>query len=321
MTPLTAIVGAGIAGLTAAHELRRAGHRAVIFDKGRSPGGRTSTRRTSHGGFDHGAQYFTARSKPFRVATKAWQAVGVVTEWSPRIVDDDGALLPSKTRFVPQFSMNGLAKHLAAGLDIRSGTPIVSARYESKGWTLSAATGEEFRAAALIIAVPAPQARALVPDLGGALAAALTSVEFAPCWALLATAEHKSDPGFDCALLSRGPLSWVSRLGAKPGRAANGWVLHGAPVWSTECLEVAPAQATRSLLAEFTRRFGIDLAPTAAHRWRYARVTRPAGDEPSLVDDKRGLVLCGDWCTGSRIEDAYLSGAAAARTILSGVHT
>jgi predicted NAD/FAD-dependent oxidoreductase len=54
------IVGAGIAGLACAQGLVRHGHDVVLFDKGRGPGGRMSTRRmeTPRGlaHIDHGAQ-------------------------------------------------------------------------------------------------------------------------------------------------------------------------------------------------------------------------------------------------------------------------
>ncbi|MFX9626906.1 FAD-dependent oxidoreductase, partial [Acinetobacter baumannii] len=39
------IIGAGIAGLTCGEALVRAGHSVRLFDKGRGPGGRMSTRR------------------------------------------------------------------------------------------------------------------------------------------------------------------------------------------------------------------------------------------------------------------------------------
>ena len=58
-----AIIGAGMAGIACADALQAAGHAVAVFDKGRGPGGRMSTRRmeTPLGtvAFDHGAQYFT----------------------------------------------------------------------------------------------------------------------------------------------------------------------------------------------------------------------------------------------------------------------
>jgi len=53
-----AVVGAGIAGITAARTLAQAGWHVIVFEKSRGAGGRIATRRTEWGGFDHGAQFF-----------------------------------------------------------------------------------------------------------------------------------------------------------------------------------------------------------------------------------------------------------------------
>lgn len=53
-----AVVGAGIAGITAARTLAQAGWQVTVFEKSRGAGGRMATRRTAFGGFDHGAQFF-----------------------------------------------------------------------------------------------------------------------------------------------------------------------------------------------------------------------------------------------------------------------
>ena len=64
-----AIIGAGMAGLSAALALKAAGRNPVLFDKGRGPGGRMSARRAQtplgEVRFDHGAQFFTARDPDF----------------------------------------------------------------------------------------------------------------------------------------------------------------------------------------------------------------------------------------------------------------
>lgn len=69
MTPLhvldVAIVGAGMAGLSCARALVEAGLKVAVFDKARGAGGRMATRRGELASFDHGAQYFTARSPDF----------------------------------------------------------------------------------------------------------------------------------------------------------------------------------------------------------------------------------------------------------------
>lgn len=72
MTETIAIIGAGLAGLSAARSLAARGLAVHLFDKGRAPGGRLATRRAEHGGrrlpFDHGAQYLRAAGPDFAAA-------------------------------------------------------------------------------------------------------------------------------------------------------------------------------------------------------------------------------------------------------------
>ena len=75
------IVGAGIAGLTAADTLRSAGWAVTVVDKGRGVGGRMATRRIDSSSFDHGAQFFTARDERFKARVHAWEAAGIAQNW------------------------------------------------------------------------------------------------------------------------------------------------------------------------------------------------------------------------------------------------
>ena len=57
---------------------------------------------------------------------------------------------------------------------------------------------------------------------------------------------------------------------------------------------------------------GVTRAVSAvAHRWRFARTTKPAGTR-AIAELERRLVLAGDYCLGDRVEDAFTSGLAAA---------
>ena len=60
------IVGAGMAGLSAARELEKRGRSVALLDKGRGVGGRMANRRFEGARFDTGAQFFSVRSRPFR---------------------------------------------------------------------------------------------------------------------------------------------------------------------------------------------------------------------------------------------------------------
>jgi len=71
-----------MAGLSCAQKLHEQGHSSVLFDKGRGPGGRMSTRRMStplgKASFDYGAQYFTVRNPAFIARVALWAEAGQV---------------------------------------------------------------------------------------------------------------------------------------------------------------------------------------------------------------------------------------------------
>ncbi|MGH8355151.1 MAG: FAD-dependent oxidoreductase, partial [Pseudomonas sp.] len=71
-----AIIGTGIAGLSAAQALHAAGHAVQLFDKSRGSGGRMASKRSDAGALDLGAQYFTARDRRFVEAVQQWNTRG-----------------------------------------------------------------------------------------------------------------------------------------------------------------------------------------------------------------------------------------------------
>ena len=43
------------------------------------------------------------------------------------------------------------------------------------------------------------------------------------------------------------------------------------------------------------------------HRWLYAKTEQPLGTS-HLWNSKLGIGVCGDWCLGHRVENAFVSG-------------
>ncbi len=124
---------------------------------------------------------------------------------------------------------------------------------------------------------------------------------------------------FDGAFVHDGILSWIACNAGKPERPATpAWVIHAAPEWSEQHLEDDPQQVTAVLLEAFAKAINRPLdSPrhAVAHRWRYALAAKPL-EQQCLFDPVAGIGACGDWCGGSRVEAALLSGAAMAGTIL-----
>ncbi len=317
-----AVIGAGIAGLTAARTLGAAGRTVVVFDKGRGVGGRLSTRRTEHGPFDHGAQYVTARDPEFRAAVDGWTAAGVVARWSGRVVRlaDGGRAEPDDAeRHVGVPGMSALPRHLAVGLaDVRTDVRIDRIEGAPGAWRLVAEDGGEAGPfAAVLVTVPSPQARPLLAPVAPSLAASAAAAPMAPCWAVMIAFESPVETGFDAAFVTGGPLSWIARDGSKPGRpAGERWVLHGSPDWSTSVIEASADDVIRDLSAAFAGVAGRlpGVARAAAHRWRFALPTAGVA-EGYAFDAERAIGIAGDWCAGARVEGAWVSGLRLARAL------
>jgi renalase len=122
-------------------------------------------------------------------------------------------------------------------------------------------------------------------------------------------------PDWEATFVNEGPLSWVASQADKPGRPTTpAWVLHANPDWSSRFLEHEPDEVC-DLLIEAARKLPIaqefSVEFSVAHRWRYALARQPL-DCGALFFESKQLALAGDWCHGSRVEGAFLSGIAAA---------
>lgn len=315
-----AVVGAGLAGLSAARGFAARGAEVVVFEKARGPGGRISTRRTDHGAFDHGAQYFTCRDARFDEILAPLRAEGVVAPWLGRVGTLErgrvGHLREETERLVGVPGMSALSRALARDLALVTGRRVEKLERRREGWHLRAEGGDSLGCFdAVVIATPAPQAVALLEDVP-ALHAAVAAVAMQPCWAALVGFDAPVDLSLDGAFVSDSPLAWVARNNSKPGRPASEcWVLHATPAWSRTALESEPEHALSELLRAFAA--AIDAALPAvryatAHRWRFASTDEPLG-EPYRWEASVKIGVCGDWGDGGRVERAVLSGHALAR--------
>lgn len=332
MSEKIAVIGGGIAGLTCARELQNAGLQVVLYDKGRVPGGRLVTRRVDgiafepdwHYAGDYGAQYFTIRDPGFRSRIEDATRVGAIGEWRPRWPDDTRERTPM---YVATPGMSALGRVFASGLDVRCATRIVALERRGTQWKLVDQVDSITETyAAVAIAIPAPQAVELA---GPMIDPRIAGVRLLPCWAAVLAYEELVDVPLDADWRPDPVLPWIARDTSKPARTGlDTWVLHASPEWTAERMNLAPQEAIAALTEVFPARLGsvlgttLDLPPpiaSSAHRWRYARVENPLGED-AWWDPFQKLGACGDWCIDARIEAAYLSGYALAHRMLeSGV--
>tara|TARA_R110001592_G_scaffold69029_3_gene211587 strand:- start:186 stop:1643 length:1458 start_codon:yes stop_codon:yes gene_type:complete len=320
-----AIIGAGIAGLACAERLQAEGFSVQVFEKSPGVGGRMSTRRNPSWQCDHGAQYFTARSAAFREELQRWEAAGVAGLWSARMSVIENPQSPWRAagantkRYVGVPSMTAPAKFLAASLPVQLESHIDTLTREPEGWRLHIA-GKGWQDKfydALVLALPAPQAKDLLSQFSSPLRELVASVRMRPAWALMMRCDESFDPGFDAAFVNSGPIRWLARNLSKPQRQGeNMWLLHATAQWSEVHLEAQPSDVIELLVEALQTICPALVHESVAHRWRYADTEVLLGRE-SLWDEEKRLGLCGDWLHEAKIEGAWLSALSLAKVITS----
>lgn len=309
-----AVVGAGMAGAACAVKLRARGASVQLFDKGRGVGGRLAQRRSRHTVFDHGAQYLSATDEAFRGVVAGWVAAGWCVPW-PGVAAGSGAPVVVGTP-----AMSAPVKSMLGASAVALQTAVTVLHRSRDGWVLGLADGTTVGPfAAVVLAVPAPQAAALLARSGLADPTGdLDRVEMAPCWAGLAAYERPTGRDGAIRLAEEDGLVWAARNDTKPGRGGmETWTFHAGPGWSQRWLEAAPEELAPRFGALVAHCLGSDLGEMTTltlHRWRHALVTRPLG-VPCRLLAGGSLGLCGDWCLGPRVEAAWLSGSALGREL------
>ena len=150
------VVGAGISGLMCAKHLAQAGVDVSVIDKGRRVGGRMSTRHFKGAIFDHGAQFFSAKSPTFQTHVDRWKQENVVDIW----FDSSADPAHPHPRYYGCKGMNSIPQYIATGLTISTSVTLTSIDYTDH-WILQSAD-RTFSADHLILTPPGPQTYTLL---------------------------------------------------------------------------------------------------------------------------------------------------------------
>ncbi|MFZ4775338.1 MAG: NAD(P)/FAD-dependent oxidoreductase [Terrimicrobiaceae bacterium] len=300
-----AIIGAGIAGMSAAHTLQNAGLSVVVFEKSRGWGGRCATKRWEGQILDHGAQYFTMRDPDFRQAAQAacGEELRLITG---RMISETGQDLPAEERYYHAAGNSRLVRALGAGVEARTECAIGSI----VGLTVC---GEDFDA--ILSTAPLPQTCLLAgisPEIK----------PYVPCLtALLLYAGGPSGPATELYAISDrsgSPLEWSACENHKAGRISpdkTAMIAQSSADFSREYLEADPAEWGGILQRLVEKRWELSsgsLLKIHTHRWRYAR-TEAVAMLPALPE---GWFFAGDAIRGSRVESAWIAGRDEANRIV-----
>lgn len=308
------VVGAGLSGLLAARQLVAEGHDVVVLDKGPGPGGRLATRRIGGARLDHGAQFFTVRDDGFAALVHEWTAAGLVYEWCRGF----GEQADGHARYAVRGGMNALAKHLAAGLDVRCGNLVFAVRRgdgsPGRRWDVTIDDGTRLHADAVVLTCPVPQSFSLLVTAEVEVPESLWRTEYDRTLCLLAVLDRPAAVPPPGGLQHADGITFVADNQAKGISDLPAITVHADPAWS-EAHWDDPTEHTHAALlsraAEWTGRAAV--LESQVKRWRFATPRTIWPDRCWTGDD--GVVMAGDAFGGPRVEGAALSGLAAAAAL------
>ena len=320
-----AVIGAGLSGLVVARRLQPLAD-VTVFEKSRGAGGRMATRYAGDFEFDHGAQFFTARTEGFRTFLQPLIDEGVVADWQAEFAEFDRSNMTTVRTWgddYPHYAgtprMNSIGKTLSADLNIAFETAITAIARNSKGWTLSDGSGTESGPFDwLVLTSPAAQTAALAeafPDL----VAYCAERNMLGCFALMLGFAAPVDLDWQAALIRNADISWISVNSSKPDRKPPfTLVVHSTNSWADAHIDAGSDFVLRHMLDEASLVTGKDLRSAEhrqVHRWRFANIARQTGPT-YFMDEQVRVAACGDWCVCGRIEAAFMSASDLAESLV-----
>lgn len=310
-----AIIGAGISGLILAQKLSKLAD-VRVFDKSRGIGGRMATRRAEGYHFDHGAQFFTAKSDGFKAFCTDMEQKGMIESWNPEYAEImgekiclKGQLSTTEKHFVAKPQMNSLCKYLAQDLQVNLNQRVEKLHRDNDKWVLKCGDEEFDGFDYVMLTIPSHQAVDLLPenfhyfDL-------VSHVKMSGCFSLMLGLKEKPNMAFEAAFVSDSILSWIAFNHSKPERPNEHALLVNANnQWAETVMEDDLDHVKKQMMQQLSNIITLDISNInyeTIHRWRYANADSREG-EKSLFDPALGLGICGDWLISGRVESAFLS--------------
>ena len=301
-----AVIGAGFAGITIANDLSKH-NQVTIFDKSRGIGGRMATRRIGDYHFDHGAQYFTARSAEFRELCKAALTNNIIAKWPAEIANFSS--VKNEDKFVAKPQMNSFCKYLAKDLDVKLNHKLIKISHNNN-WQLEFENNliiNNFEV--LIIAIPSNQAVDLLPKDFSQIDK-VKKIQMLPCYSLMLGLRAKPKYEFSAASLDDNIIKWFAFNNLKEARPnATALVVNTSNEWAKENLELEDNLVIQKIISNLNKYITIhenNIEVTSLQRWRFANSIKSNIDK-SYFDSNLNIGLCGDWLISGRVESAFLS--------------
>ena len=313
-----AIIGAGISAITIARNLKDIAN-VSLFEKSRGVGGRMALRRFGPYEFDHGAQFFTAKSENFKNFLAPLIKKNVIQQWDARFAEFKNNKILRRVTWDSEYphyvgvpGMNAIPMYLSKELDIKLNVKVNKIiRNTANGWELFDDDLNNLGQYDWVISTaPAIQSAEILPECFKHRNNLLDK-KMVGCFSLMLGFTKALPLLWDAALISDADISWVSINSSKPSRAKSfSMLVHSTNAWAEKHLADDYQNVISYLTKETSKIIGHDASQADhidLHAWRYANIGKQTKSD-LLIDYDNRLGACGDWLSHGRIESAFEAG-------------
>jgi predicted NAD/FAD-dependent oxidoreductase len=312
-----AIIGAGLAGLTVANMLKDY-TKVKIFDKACRIGGRVSTKYSYPYSFDHGAQYFTAKTPEFRTFIEPMLNNGIIDVWKANFSEIKNEQVVNQRfwnneykHYVGTPNMDAIARYLSQGLNILTNTDVNSVMKSDDHWLIYDKYDKFLgKYDWLICAIPPRKLKQLV-DTSVEFNFQIDAIEMKSCFSLILGYNIDINLDFDVALVHDEIISWISVNSSKPDRkSSNCFLVNSTNRWADQNISHNKNEITQIIFQRLKRIIPAIASGKPNYKvlktWRDANIGKQDGPK-YFIDIQQNIAACGDWCIQGRIESAFTS--------------
>jgi len=316
----TIIIGSGFSSAVLTKTLNQ-NNNISIFDKGRGPGGRSSTRRVENiGFFDHGLQFISPSADKFDLFLNQYLKSSI-KEWRGDFRYFEDNKLMDKKKYIGKLGNNDFVKHLLA-IKVEYLKELIEIERKNNKWTLQFKDKSRQECERLILTIPLEQCKKITKflDLGLSLEGSME-----PNLTAMIGFNKPSKVSLSGIKFKKNSiLGWAGNESSKL-RVGNNknfelWTLQSSLGFAKKYCHIYKDKKEKVLelmIKEFLTLLkikNVELSYKDLHCWLYAYKSKQFSKKFYWNKDIN-LGICGDWMCGPKAEDSWSSATLLANQI------
>ena len=308
------VIGSGISGATIANLLSEK-HPVDLFDKARGPGGRSSFKRLDKiRGFDHGTQYISPKSAPFKKFINELIKKKILKNWSGKhlFLNSKKQQNQNHTKIIGKKGNNDISKYLLRNINCYFENELKKINYKERKWALTFSDGEKRFYDKLILTCPFAQLSKLSNKFIKNPFIKKKIKMDANITVMIAIKKTKKN--ISSYLFEDKILGWAAKENSKKRFKNNQdlWTLQSTYSWANKKINKNRENKdvnSQTLIDQFFKLTGIKKTRvlfSLNHGWKYSSNSKPLKLK-SYWNSSINLGVCADWFVGPRLEAGWIS--------------